>query len=334
MNNALLASLANKAITGCVGNTSQVAGVGEIPEVARLVLGLPDLLVNAWRPHMAAGWLEVEGVFCHATPYAHWDDPESKATPPRKRRPELCDLLIVVETGATQPGRVRDWAFLVQAKDGNGGAISIEKGRPAAQRYMYANWPTFKLVGRPLPPLIGVNIAPSTPGACSGSRYACVDVTQGTWSFESGQAPSISPFGKLDDYAGTVQTTRSLGDELVAALTGQAGAPCFGKWGSLVRHLQLLAIARLFSEKSPSAVKPQMVGGPPLSHACRAATFVGRWEPPASAQPLAVNTRVPYSLLEHGGSVASTIAKGQLLAPQYGFGLLTIRTRNLKFAEE
>lgn len=333
MNTTLLAQQANAAIDQCMLDTSQVVGSGEVAQVARLVLGLPNLLVDAWRPHIASGWIEVEGVFCHATPNAYWDDPQSTRTPPEQRQPELCDLMIVVDTGATRGSPLETRAMLVQAKLGESGAIKISSGGPAAQRYMYANWPLFDLCGLPLPPLKGVNIAPPLAGTCRGSRYACVDVSNRTWTFEAAQAPVVSPFNRLDDYASTVFTSASLGAELVATLIGQAGEKCAGDWARLVYHLQRLAVARLFEGRHPAGVKAQ-VGATPLSHACRASTFASRWENAPFVQTPLLYNRAPYSLLQHGGSVGSTIPKGELLEPQRGYGILKIRTRNLEFADE
>jgi len=333
MNTTLLTQLADEAIDRCMLDTSQVVGVGEIAQVARLVLCLPDVLVNAWRPHMTSGWMEIEGVFCHATPNAYWDDPGSTSTPPEQKQPELCDLMIVIETGVNRQSKADKRAFIVQAKLGESGSIKIGSGGPAVQRYMYANWPLFDLCGLPLDRLKGVNIAPNMAGSCEGGRYACVDVANRTWSIEAAQAPVVSPFNKLDDYASTVTTPESLGSELVAALAGQAGAECRGHWALLVHHLQLLAVARLFEGREPAGVKAQ-AAAKPLSHACRASTFVGRWEGTPFARTFGYDERVLYSLLERGGSVASTIPKGELLEPQQGFGVLKIRTSNLAFAEE
>lgn len=74
MDERKLAQLADTAISNCVGETTKVSGSGEVPEVARLVLGLPDRLVKSWTGELLSGRVQVNGVFCHSTPQAHWTD--------------------------------------------------------------------------------------------------------------------------------------------------------------------------------------------------------------------------------------------------------------------
>lgn len=88
-----LTALAETAIRSCLGSTALVTGDGETAEVARLVLQLPAALVQAWSPMLAAGELDVVGVFSHKTPRARWTDPRTA----RSCEPELCDLLLVLD---------------------------------------------------------------------------------------------------------------------------------------------------------------------------------------------------------------------------------------------
>lgn len=330
MDEKKLTALAETAISKCVGDTTNVKGLGEIAEVARLVLGFPERLVKLWGQELLVGKIEVDGVFCHSTPEAHWNDPTS--VPPAEKHPELCDLLIVVDDYSSHGGRERR-ALLLQAKQGSGGMFQVGSGGPCIQRYMFANWPEFYLVGRPLPNLVDVDLAPATPGTCPGSRYALVDTSAvtGQWSLEAVQARSINPFSSFNDYACKEQAPMILGQALVSMLKGDLGSSCKGQWGRLVSHLLKLAQERTAENRQPAGVKSSTVGAV-LPHSVHASTFVNS---------LLTIDRLP-SFLSHSMCSQwredmrsrSTLRSDQYFEPMEGFGVLHIKVTARKWRNE
>ena len=329
MNSKVLSTLANQEIAGCVSNTSRVLGTGEVAEVARLVLGLPDLLVNKWRPYVAAGTLEVEGVFCHASPQAKWINPFSKKIPPEEKHPELCDLIIVVESTGSGSSPAGKRAALIQAKLGTNKSMKISGHGPSVQRFMYANWPAFDLAGKPMGKLINVQIRPTPNGTCQGTRYACVDVGNQRWDVEASQASEVVSHSSFGQYSGTFKASDTLGDFLVAMLGGASGANCTGNWEGLVKHLQNLAIVRLLTGQSLAGVKAA-ASTSALSHAARAIAYVSHVPPLVPNSPWR-EWYVPTGLMNR--STRSTFSRGETFSPTQGFGILTIRVKGIEFIE-
>lgn len=321
-----LTALAEAATSQCVGDTSNVAGTGEIAEVARLVLGLPDRLVKSWGPQLHLGKIEVDGVFCHATPQAFWTDPYNA---PHLQHPELCDLLIVLDDYPPHGARQRR-AFLLQAKRGQSGMFAVGTGGPSVQRYMYANWPKFDLVGRPLDDLLNVQLAPPSPGQCPGSRYALVDDTSSPkrWSIEVTQAQPIIPSTSFNDYACQVLAPIGLGEALVGMMSGTVGSQCNGDWGCVVAYLLKLAKEREAENRQPAGVKSS-TSGVILAHSAHASTFVNALPTSASF------TLREYPFMHHllrsqwreDIRHRSTLMSGDRFEPTEGFGVIHIKIK-------
>lgn len=268
----VLTPAAEAAIRTCLSNTALVSGTGETAEVARLVLHLPEALVQAWSPFLAAGELDVLGVFSHKTPRARWTDPRTN----KSREPELCDLLLILDCESFV-GRTRR-ALVIQAKPastGTAGRFSVDKGSPEYQRYLYTHWPQFELtgLGSPLPPPF--QIAPQPPGTCPGTRYACVNIaappTASGWWVEDAQ-PSASTSGS---YHGVHDATLPLGEALHRMVVGSLGAPLVhgSEWERMVSHLLAVAENRQKDGSKPPDVKAT-ASGTVLPHMAAASLFM------------------------------------------------------------
>lgn len=267
-----LATAAEAAVRTCLANPSLVLGTGETAEVARLVLHLPDALVNAWKPFMSAGELDVLGVFSHKTPKTRWVDPRTKET----QSPELCDLLLVIDSTSAQ-GRARR-ALVVQAKpasSGSSGKFSVSKGSPEVQRYLYTHWPKFTLTGSGGSSITAFDIAPLAVGTCPGTRYACVNVGANPpasgWWVEGKQAHAT----KEGSYSGTFQATVPLGEALSDMVGGKLGAALTSDsdWKKLVEQLETVAENRQLLGKNLSDVVAT-ASGTVLNHVKAASLFM------------------------------------------------------------
>ncbi|WP_322071934.1 hypothetical protein [Paraburkholderia bannensis] len=264
-----LIAAAEKAILECRNAASPVRGSGEVAEVARLVVSLPENLVNEWAPHLSAGRLEITGVFTHQTPKALWTDPRTGDD----QSPELADLLVIVESNDAWGSTQR--ALLVQAKVADArrtdGRFTLAKKGPAVQRYLYAHWPPFKLTGLTAHSR-QFNIAPRVAGTCPGSRYASINVNtpapDSGWWVEAAQpaiptkpgpaSPGASstatarvPADPRDpvsvvDYDGSFDATVSLGEALREMILGTLGTPLDKdpEWKGVVDHLIAVATQR------------------------------------------------------------------------------------------
>ncbi|CAJ5451273.1 Uncharacterised protein [Burkholderia pseudomallei] len=309
-----LAPAAEKAVRDCRIKPNPVSGAGEVAEVARLVLQLPDKLVHEWRPYLVSGELDVLGVFTHKSPKARWTDPRDGES----RTPELCDLLLVLDCEESS-GRTRR-ALVIQAKVADAGTetgqFTVGKNGPDIQRYLYAHWPAFKLTGLRSTPA-AFNIQPAIPGQCPGTRYACINVNapapaSGWWLEDAQPAIPAAPtaasgaLGTPVAYHGTFQATVPLGEALRDMVTGTLGAPLANgsEWERLVGHLERVAERRQKSSKAPPDVLA--AHGTHLPHIAAASLFMTdagkffdskameghrRWanaEPPNDDRPLVV----------------------------------------------
>lgn len=283
-----LIKAAEQAILDCRSTPNPVSGTGEVAEVARLVLQLPEKLVQRWSGHLAAGELDVLGVFAHKTPKARWTDPRNA----KSQSPELCDLLLVLDCEEPS-GRVRR-ALVIQAKVADAGCttgqFTVEKNGPDIQRYLYTHWPDFTLTGlSPKPPAF--KISPTPSGTCRGTRYACINVNavapaSGWWLEDAQAAPpamlvgpsSLGPSGTLSPssgYDGTFQATVPLGQALHDMVAGTLGAPLTigSDWERLVQHLEKVAEQRHKAGKKPPDVVAA-AAGTLLPHVAAASLFM------------------------------------------------------------
>ncbi|WP_175958554.1 hypothetical protein [Burkholderia sp. BCC0405] len=273
-----LITAAEKAIRDCRTQQNPVWGTGEVAEVARLVLQLPEKLVLEWRPYLQSGELDVLGVFAHKTPKARCTDWHGKS-----RLPELCDLLLVLDCEEPS-GRTRR-ALVIQAKVADPGSATgqfkVDKNGPDVQRYLYAHLPKFKLTGlRPTPKQF--NIAPTAPGKCLGVRYACIDVNAPVpasgWWLEDAQ-PSIpvglTASGAAAGYDGVFRATVPLGKALSDMVVGTLGEPLKsgGDWERLVDHLVKVGKRRYQAGKKPPDVVAA-AAGTLLPHVAAASLFM------------------------------------------------------------
>lgn len=268
-----LTDLAEGAIRSCLGNSTLVSGAGEVAEVARLVLQLPNAIVSAWSSKLVAGELDVLGVFCHKTPKTSWTDFRTNTV----RKPEFCDLMLVFDCdeGTARTRR----ALVIQAKTADTGAsagqFSIASGSEEYQRYLYAHLPKFKLTGLPRPATTPFDIAPNPLGGCPGVRYACVNVNAAApasgWWIEVGQ-PAIPSLGI---YHGRINATQSLGEALHQMLDGKLGAPLTAgsEWERVVLHLESAAKGRQKRKKTPPDVVAT-AAGTVLPHMAAASLFI------------------------------------------------------------
>ncbi|WP_414604371.1 hypothetical protein [Stenotrophomonas sp. AR029] len=263
-----LAAAAENAIRACRGATSPVHGSGEVAEVARLVLQLPQELTREWSKHLSTGELDVIGVFSHKAPKTSWTGKLDQKT----YQPELCDLLLVfdIEDGGSRTKR----ALMIQAKVADPkmelGGFIIAKDGEDVQRYLYVHLPPFTLTG--LNPIPGsFDIKPSTDGTCLGSRYAGIKVGSSApnsgWWLEKTQPTAPANPKAMSDYAGKYDAEIPLGQALYEMLTGSLGAELTpsSEWERLVQHLLDVATKRDHLGKSPPDVKASAAGNK-LSH--------------------------------------------------------------------
>lgn len=267
-----LATAAENAIRACRVETNPVAGSGEVAEVARLVLQLPEKLTREWSKHLSGGELDVIGVFSHKTPKTSWTCTLDETV----YRPELCDLLIVLDR--EDAGVRTKRALMIQAKVADPqaapGDFIIAKDGEDAQRYLYAHLPHFRLTGLASKPA-AFNITPSPNGSCLGSRYASINVDCATsnsgWWLERTQPVAPAKPKILADYAGRYQANTPLGQALYEMLTGSLGAALTlgSEWERLVEHLMRVAEARERASKSPPDVRAT-ASGTKLPHMSKA----------------------------------------------------------------
>jgi len=249
-----LSSLAEQAILDARNDQSIVSSAkdGEVSHVAKVVLHLPDALVNLWAPFLKSGTLTVQSVFCHKTPKAkHYSDFKKKNV-----MPEFGDLLLItnLQSGGADDRR----AMLLQAKmgnqNGNPGEFDLASGGDAIQRAMYAHWPSVGLTGLGKRPRPIFNLAPNPPGSCKAARYACIDpspsIGSSGWSIEDSQPNQVPP------YCGRFQAKVPLGDALVEMLSGELGASLISdpEWSRAVAHLIAVANLRDSASRKPPDV--------------------------------------------------------------------------------
>lgn len=258
-----LAAAAERAIRACRGAASPVHGSGEVAEVARLVLQLPQELTREWSKHLSTGELDVIGVFSHKTPKTSWTGKLDQKT----YQPELCDLLLVfdIENAGDRTKR----ALMIQAKVAdpkmNLGGFIIGKDGEDVQRYLYVHLPPFTLTGLDSAPDY-FDIRPSTDGSCLGSRYAGIKVVASTpdsgWWLEKKQPTAPENPKAMSDYAGKYNADIPLGQALYEMLTGSLGAELTSgsEWERLVQHLLDVATKRDDLGRSPPDVKAAAAG--------------------------------------------------------------------------
>lgn len=272
-----LIQTAESAISQSRQDDSIVKGTSEPNQVARIVAGLPEMLVNAWGPYVKTGALTVSGVFCHAKPYVSWESPFDAT---KTERPELADLLIIFDKTADD-GMQEERALLLQAKVGKGGEFSISNGGPQVQRYMYATWKPFKVLGvneEFTQPLIPTDIK-SSPDI--GTRYVCVDEDRNAtsaWMLEDNAATfdeSKSANSFKDIPRKTYYAEKSLAAGLVEMYQGVLGRLTKQKddWSTLIEYLVEFATyqnsatgAKLSNVALQSSVEPVFIS--------KATTFV------------------------------------------------------------
>jgi len=268
-----LSSLAEQAILTARNDQSIVSSAkdGEVSHVAKVVLHLPDALVNLWKPHLSSGILTVQGLFCHKTPKAE----HISAFTNKTEKPEFGDLLLItnLQTGATNDRR----AMLLQAKMGNQngspGDFDLDSGGDAVQRAMYAHWPTVGLTGLGKLPLPTFNLAPNQPGSCMASRYACIDpspsIGRSGWWIEDAQPKQVSP------YSGSFQASIPLSLSLIQMLSGGVGASLNSEpeWRKAVAHLLDVASLRDAASKNPPDVLAAS-GVSKMPHTAKVTNFI------------------------------------------------------------
>ena len=249
-----LSSLAEQAILTARKDQSIVSSAvdGEVSNVAKVVLHLPEALVKLWKPHLSSGILTVQGLFCHKTPKAKHTSVITKQT----KNPEFGDLLLItnLQTGGANDRR----AMLLQAKMGNQngspGEFDLDADGDAIQRAMYAHWPTVELTGLGKTPLPTFNLAPNPPGSCMASRYACIDpspsIGSSGWWIEDSQPQQVPP------YSGKFQSIVPLGAALIQMLSGGLGASLISEpeWCKAADHLISVANRRDSASKKPPDV--------------------------------------------------------------------------------
>lgn len=332
----VLADDAEVAIRTCLSNGTLVAGDREEAEVARLVLHLPSELVKAWQPSLAAGSLEVSGWFAHKTPKAKFTDPRTG----KRRGPELCDLVVVVDVH--EPAGTERRALMLQVKMADKGAaagqFTVAAGDPDLQRCFYAHLPPFQLTGIPKhrrgPDFV---ITPAPLGTCKGTRYACVNTTAAApasgWWVELGQAPV--PASGI--YSGTLHATVTLGEALRQVIEGSLGAHVVpgSQWERVVDHVMLVAKTREAKGDPPPDVVAKATASA-LPHSASASLFLSNGPSIFKVFDLFASVEWP-ELIDIRGSYAPPIGQEPVLdlhGRPPGFGVLHVQVSAARWRGE
>lgn len=282
-----LANSANDAIDDATTDTTYVSGDNEPSLVARLVARLPDLLVDKWSNHFAAGDLHVTSAFCHPRPQAHWDSVHGFGP----GRSELCDLLLLVASPDAS-GALTEHALLIQVKQGAQGQTSLSGDGDHTQRYMYAEWPDFHIASgrcKTIPSncqITGKSLNIKA-AAAMGTRYGIVAENENpAWHLES-QFPTWSPTVKqgrltmstFDDIAALpISAQLSLGEALEMMVNKSLGHTVNNHltpdWDEVVNILMINAMELQFKKKFH--LVRHTPGAPlvPLSAACSLVTTI------------------------------------------------------------
>lgn len=229
-------------------------------KVARLVAHLPEKLVQIWKTKLKRDDLVVTSMFCHHRPMVEYN-----ATPPfadkSPAKPELGDLMLLITTPDSNKNLTQH-GLLLQAKLEEGTDFKIEEGSPWVQRYMYSEWPPFKMN-------IGTgNTFDIAPKDCDDTwtRYVCITKSGNAplWNVE-GQAAqkfAIPSNNILKKSTQTFPTHHSLGKSIVFMIRKKLGRNVHddSDWSRVVHEIKKWANEVTVANKKPWGVAAAVSG--------------------------------------------------------------------------